>query len=132
MKTIGEFYRENVLSLPKRALEERYLPNASEPMKIEKTLFGWKLHAGRKTIECRSEEEARYLRVFIDIGAPDIMVPKDDEHLASILPELERLKRRTDEIINDGVDGILNRRIRQQVRHQVYMGLMEWDAIEAQ
>lgn len=96
-------------------------------MKIERDLFGWKIwynRFGRKSrqyLECRSEEEARYLKVLLDVGMREIFVPKDNEYLKSILPELERLKKRTDEILNDSLEFVLDRKIREQVRHAVYM-----------
>lgn len=130
MKTIGEFYREKVLSLPKKLRTKREAPYSSlENMKIERDLFGWKLYytrVGRKKrrfLECRSREEARYLRVFFDAEMPEVYVPKDDEYLRSILPELERLKTRMDEIINSYLETVLNRKIRERVRSEVFMEL---------
>lgn len=128
MKRIGAFYREKILSLPKKSLTKREEPYYSpHDMKIERDLFGWKIwynRAGRKSrlyIECRSEEEARYLKVLLDVGMKEIFVPKDNEYLKSILPELERLKKRTDEILNSYLETILNRQIRAQLKHEVYM-----------
>lgn len=128
MKRIGVFYREEVLSLPKKSRTKREAPYLSpHNMKIEKDLFGWKIwytKLGRKSqqyIECRSEEEARYLKVLLDVGMREIFVPKDNEYLKSILPELERLKKRTDEILNSYLETILNRQIRAQLKHEVYM-----------
>jgi hypothetical protein len=123
MKTIGEFYREKVLSLPKKSLSKIELPDNYGEIKIEKDLFGWKLYSGKNYIECRSKEEARYLRVFLDSGMKRICVPKDDEYLRTILPELERLKMKIDEILNSYLETILNRRIRQRVRHEVFIEL---------
>jgi hypothetical protein len=121
MKTLGEFYREKVLSLKKRQLEERELPNVGRNLRIEADLFRWKLYYSEsKYLSCRSEAEARYLKVFLDAGLTEIMVPKDDSYLESILPELERLKNRIEEIINHYIDGILDSSIRAQVRHKVY------------
>ena len=122
MKKIGEYYSETVMSLPEKERELREFEHISEEFKIERDLFGWQLYSGKKKyIECRSEEEARYLLVFFDAGLREIYVPKDDDYLKSILPELERLKKRTDEIIDDYLDGVLSRNIRKQVRHAVYM-----------
>ncbi len=128
MKFIGEFYKEKVLSLPEKSLTKREAPYISpENMQVERDLFGWKIYynkLGRKSlryIECRSEEEARYLKVLLDVGMREIFVPKDDEYLKSILPELERLKKRTDEILNSYLKSILNRQIRERLKHEVYM-----------
>jgi hypothetical protein len=121
MKRIGEFYREKVLSLPKKSLIKKILPNNSGDVKIEKDLFGWRLYSGKNFIQCRSEEEARYLKVFLDAGLREVYVPKDNEYLKSILPELEKLKAKTDEIINFYIDGILDRKIRERVKREVYI-----------
>ena len=119
MKTLGEFYREKILTLPESSLVKRELPDSSGEIRIERDLFGWKLFSGKNFIECRSEEEARYLKIFLDAGLKEVYVP-DDEHIKDILPELEALKARIDEIINSYLDGILNPRIRERIRSEVY------------
>ena len=121
MKTIGEFYRERVLYLPKRALSKKELPNDSGEIKIQRDLFGWKLHAGKNFIECRSEEEARYLKIFADLGVAEVFVPKDDADLKSVLSELERIKTKIDEILYSYLETILDRKIRERLKHEVYM-----------
>jgi len=121
MKRIGEFYREKVLSLPKKSLIKKILPDNSGDVKIEKDLFGWRLYSGKNFIQCRSEEEARYLKVFLDAGLREVYVPKDNEYLKSILPELEKLKAKTDEIIKFYIDGILDHKIRERIKREVYI-----------
>jgi hypothetical protein len=119
MKTLGEFYREMVLTQPN--LEERELPNKAENIKIKPDLYRWKLYySPTKFLVCRSEAEARFIKVYLEAGLTEIMVPEDDAYLESILPELERLKKRMDEIIDHWIDGILDRSARQQIRHMVY------------
>lgn len=121
MKTIGEFYREKVLSLPKKVLSKKELPNDSGEIKVGRDLFGWKLYAGKYFIECRSEEEALYLKIFVDLGIQEIFVPKDDTDLKSVLSELERIKTKIDEILNSYLETILDRKIRERLKHEVYM-----------
>lgn len=123
MKTLGEFYREKVLTYPK--LVTRELPDGSDGVRIIKELFGWVLLINRKRVECRSEEEARFLKVFLEAGMTEITVPKDDSYLREILPELERLKARTDEIINSYLVSILNRKMREEIRRNVYNKLLD-------
>jgi hypothetical protein len=119
MKTLGEFYKEKVLT--QDILAERELPNTAENVRIQPDLYRWKLYySNSKYLVCRSEAESRFLKVFLEAGLTEIMVPEDDEYLAGILPELERLKKRIDEIIDHFIDGILDRRIREEVRHRVY------------
>ena len=119
MKTIGEYYQEKVLS--KKGLREVELPQYNGESRIEKDLFGWKLYSGKNFIECSSQEEARYLKVFLDSGLSEIKIPKDVEYLMSILPELERLKSRIDEILNSYLESIFDRKAREQLKHEVYM-----------
>lgn len=121
MKLIGEFYREKVLSLPKRRLFKKELSDNSGEIKIERDLFGWKLYSGKAFIECRSEEEARYLKVFLDLGLDKVYVPKEDACLKEILKELEKLKAKTDEILNSYLETILDRRIRERLKYEVYI-----------
>jgi hypothetical protein len=125
MKLIGEFYREKILSLPKKKLSKREFLDKSGEIKIDRDLFGWKLYSGKNLIECRSEEETRYLKVFLDLGLREIYVPKDDLYLKEILIELEGLKSKTDEILNSYLETILNRKIREQLKHEVYMEVVK-------
>lgn len=92
MKTIGQMYKEKVLSLAEaqRVLVE--LPPDGAPARVVQDLFSWKLQAGRRSRVCRSQDEARYLRVSLDAGMSEVYVPTDDAYLARIVPGLERLK----------------------------------------
>lgn len=121
MQFIGAYYKENVLSLPKKALSKKELFGSSGEIKIERDLFGWKIYSGKIFIECQSEEEARYLKVFLDLGFTEVYVPKEETYLKSVLSELERLKSKTDEILNSYLETILDRKIRERLKHEVYM-----------
>ncbi len=127
MKTIGDFLRARILPLPEESLDMRETPYLFlDNMRIVKEIWGWKIFytkSGRKKeefLECRSEEEARYLKALIDSGLREIPVPKDDEYLKSILPELERVKARIDEILHQYMDTIRDRSAREQLRREVY------------
>jgi len=121
MKTLGEFYKEKVLAY--KDLIPIQLPNGAGENRVEKDLFGWKLHSGKDCIECRSEEEARYLKILLDAGMTEVLVPKDDDYLKDILPELERSKMKIDEIVNSYLDSVLDRRIRERVKYEVFTEL---------
>ena len=113
MRTIGEWYRDNVLNHPEWV--EVDLPNGQGEIRIERQLFSWFLYHGKKYIECQTEEEARYLKAFLQAERPFIKMPKDREYLRQILPDLERLMRRTLEFVEDYTAGILNDSKREKV-----------------
>jgi hypothetical protein len=123
MQLIGEFYREKVLL--RDDLIRRELPYRKGDIRIDKDLFGWKLYAGNRYIECHSEEEARYLKPFLELGFSEVYVPKDEEYLKSILPKWEYLKRRTYEIMDDVLEGVLSRKTRSKVRSAVLAEVLD-------
>jgi hypothetical protein len=123
MKTFGEFYREKVLS--RKDLEERTLPSSSEEVLVEKDLFGWKLRIDGKTAPCRSEVEARFIGIFLEAGLTELMVPRDDDYLREILPELEKMKARLEQVFEHYTQGILDRRTREHLRQKVYAQLIQ-------
>ena len=119
MPTLGDFYREKILS--QKELVDRQLPASAGKIEIKEDLFGCKLFFGKKEfLECRSEEEARYLKVWMESGVREISVPKDEEYLKVIVPELETLKKKIDQVIHDYTFGILNRKVRERIRREVY------------
>lgn len=125
MPTLGDFYQEKILS--QKNLVARNLPSNSGNVEIKQDLFGVKLFYGKKNfIECRSEEEARYLKVWMESGVREISVPTDEAYLKTIVPELEELKRKIDQVIHDYTFGILNRRMRAEIRRRVYQEITEY------
>ena len=132
MKLLGEYYREKVLSLKPKALKEVSLPRRNEfdsEVKIEPVLFGWRLHTDKGFIEVPTEEEARYCKVFAEIGAREIMVPKDLNYFKSFLPELEELKQKADRILNEELENWLSRKHHRQIFQQVWSKVM-WEEAE--
>jgi len=124
MRTLGEIYNEYILSLPDTEVTVREIENFSENHTIERDIFGWKLLSDNKHfIECRSEEEAHYLKIFADAGMLEIAVPNSDEYLLKILPDLIKIKTRTDEIIEEYLESILSRKMREKIRNEVYSEL---------
>jgi hypothetical protein len=125
MPTLGDFYKAKILT--QKQLDHRNLPANSGHLEIKKDLFGVKLFFGKKNfIECRSEEEARYLKVWMESGVREIAVPADEAYLKTIVPELEELKKKIDQVIHDYTFGILNRRMRQEVRRRVYQEITQY------
>lgn len=119
MKTLGEFYKARVLS--QKNLKTIELPSNSDDIRIVQDLFGWRLRSGKEVIDCRSEAEARYLKVFLDAGMRELCVPEDDEYLNSIVPELEAIKTRLDRILNEFLETILNRKDRAWLKREVFI-----------
>jgi hypothetical protein len=126
MRTLGEFYKEKVLG--RSDLADREFPDYRGEGTVSRDLFGWKLYSdkGKNFIECRSEEEARFLKIFFDSGMDIVAVPGDNNYLKTIVPELERLKKSIDEIISLYVDGVLNRKLKTRVKRQVYQELIAY------
>ncbi len=120
---LGEFYREKILSHKGTILKS--LENHSGEIRIQKDLFGWKLYSGKNFIECKSEEEARYLKVFLEAGLTEVRVPKDDEYLNNILPELEKLKIKIDKIINSYLETIMSRKVRNELLAKVWADILK-------
>lgn len=122
MEMIGEYYAEKVLSQGKENLEMRELVGYScfGETRMEQDLFGWKIHTKRRVFECDSELEARYLLIFLELGWRKIYVPKSLDYLAEILPRLEYLKMRADEVIGNGLKRVFGRKIRWEARTLTY------------
>jgi len=121
--TLGKFYREKVLS--HKSLVKQALPSASGEVRLEQDLFGWRLSWGRQHLACTSEPEARYLRVWAQAGMESVKVPGDEDYLKAIIPELETLKQKTDEVFENYLVSILDSRTRQRLLHQLWQEVMK-------
>ena len=126
MQLIGDFYRDKILTRNDLVLRELTLSLDEEP-KIIEHLFGWELCANGTALDCRSEAEARYLRIFVELGWHEIAVPASDDFLKQILPDLEYLKRRADEILDEHLETVFDARIRVKVRRDVYAEIARAD-----
>jgi type I restriction enzyme M protein len=122
-QTLGKFYREEIL--PCKPLILRELPRWSEDTRIENGLFGWRLYVGRKAVECRSEEEAHYLRIFVEAGLEEVKVPKQEAILKRILPRLESLKKSIDEIIDSYLESIVSVKLKKSLRHRLWIEIVK-------
>lgn len=119
IETLGRFYTEKVLSRP--ALHARSLPPAGGDVSIKQTLMGWRLYSGRQSIDCTSELEARYLKVWLEAGMDQVRVPQDESYLQAIAPELEILKQKVDEIIAPYLSSIVNVKTKDRILHQLWV-----------
>lgn len=120
--TLKKFYKEKVLN--QKNLYTRKLFQLSEKPIIGKDLFAWHLASGKNVIECCSETEAHYLKVWLESGAKSIKVPEDKKYLEKITTELEKLKTDLDKIIEDYLSSILNIKVRNQILHQIWQKII--------
>jgi len=117
--------REKILAVPHSF---RPLPAAERGKSaVERTLFGWQLRLGRETLADLTEAEARYLRVFAEMGFTEAPVPTPSGHLAAILPQLEaafeaavrHIDARTAGILSSGTRDMTTELIWEEVRRRL-------------
>jgi type I restriction-modification system DNA methylase subunit len=116
--TLGKFHREKVLS--QKQLYTKALPKAGDEIAVRQSLLGWRLYSGKEYIDCASELEARYLRVWLQAGMVEVKVPKDEGYLETIVPELESLKAKIDDAIEAHLSFIANPRTRDRIVHRLW------------
>ncbi len=117
-ETLGKFYREKILTYS--PLRTKRLPRTSGEVKLQQELFGWRLSSGRERLDCASEAEARYLKIWLEAGLESIKIPKGEDYLSKITPELENLKQKTDAVFEDYLGSILDPKLRQRLLHQLW------------
>jgi len=118
---IGKFYTEKILS--QNQLSIKKLPNYNGEVKIEKDLYGWKLYSGKKYINCESENEAQYLKFFLEstLGSLEkVKIPNNIKYLDNIITELKSLKTRIDSIINAYLSSITDPKLRRKIEYLVW------------
>jgi len=116
--TLGKFYKEKVLS--QKPLYTKTLPKATDEIEIKQSLLGWRLYSGKNDIDCISEIEARYLKVWLEARLEAIKVPKDEAYLKAIVPELESLKAKIDTVVNAHLGFIANLKTRDRILHRLW------------
>jgi hypothetical protein len=123
-ETFGKFYKEKILS--QKNLAARTIPQPVEEVITIKGIFGWSLKVGKKHIDCDSEEEAKYLKILAQAGLEKIKIPKDQKYLKKILPELESMKKKMDNVINDYLSSILDHKLREKLLHYIWQEIMKY------
>jgi len=112
-KLLGHFYREKILS--QKNLKTVKLFHPTKDIHIKNELFGWRLSSGKDHIDCQSEAEAEYLRVWLGSGLEEVKVPKDESYILKILPELKALKGKIDQIITEHISTITSQKLQQKI-----------------
>ena len=119
---LATFYKDRIATVPCYSLD---LPKPEEPIEIENLLFGWRLKIGKKAIDCSSEAQARYLRVFAEMGCDQTLVPKDDDYLSSIVNQWESLFEKAQAALQEHTSSILQSKTRDLLIHTVWATLRE-------
>jgi len=96
------------------------LPRVSGEVRIEPELFGWRLSCGRQHLDCTSEYEARYLKVWLEAGLDSVKMPKDEDYLKEIVSPLEELKEKIDKTFETYLSSIVTSKVQQRLRHQLW------------
>ncbi len=130
-KTLAKFYQEKILT--HKQLYTKKLPKPTSEigleaelgLKFEEEIHKYRLYSGKKHIFCKSEPEARYLKVWVETGLESVKVPKDEDRLAKVVPPLEKLMEKIKKIIESYTDSILQPKLRQRILHQLWQKLTE-------
>jgi len=116
------FYKSHIATTSCSSID---LPERAEPVEIEKSLFGWRLKIGKKVIDCSSEVQARYLRVFTEMGWDKAVVPKDSDYLSSIIDQWEHLFSIVQATLEEYTSSILQNKTRDLLTHTVWAKIRE-------
>ncbi|MBI3600111.1 MAG: hypothetical protein HY097_05655, partial [Nitrospinae bacterium] len=112
-KLLGDFYSEKILS--QKNLKTVKLFHTTNEIYIKNELFGWRLISGKEHVDCQSEAEAEYLKIWLESGLDEVKVPKDETYLLKILPELKNLKEKISQIISDHISSITSQKLRSRI-----------------
>ena len=124
-ETYRKFYEEKVLS--RKELKGIKLFSPIKKPVISIGLFGCEIVAGKERIQCVNEEEARYLKVWLDAGlTEEVKAPTDEKYLKRILPELEELHANISRIISEHLESITSQKLRNQIIHHLQRKLFGW------
>jgi len=121
-KKFNNWYKEKILS--RKDLRTKSLLELESRPEIKKSLFSWQIKDGKKTIECQSENEARYLKVWLEVGAKSIKIPQDEKYLLEVTEELENFKLEIDNIIEFYLGSILDQKLKSQILYQIWQRII--------
>lgn len=120
--TLKKFYKEKILK--QENLIAKKLPELKDKIEIKKGLFAWQIISGKNSIDCRSKSEAHYLEIWLEVGVKSIKIPKDEKYLDKIIDEFKMLKSNIDEIIENYLGSILERKIKNQILYQIWQRII--------
>jgi len=114
---LGNFYREKILTQKDLKTVKLFRSDTTRTKRVEikNGLFGWQLSSGKDQIDCQSEAEAEYLKIWIEAGLDEVKVPTDASYLEEIVTELKALKEKIDQIISDHISSITNQKLQHKI-----------------
>jgi type I restriction enzyme M protein len=92
----------------------RNLPVYKGNTALENTLLGWRVKSGASIIDCESELEARYIRIFMEMGWETAPIPTKAALKLSLVKEFEKCFERVAQMLEELNSSILQRRIRDR------------------
>jgi len=122
--TLGKLYSEKVKK-SKIPLRTVHLPAKTDKIRIDSEIFGFRLISGRKHVDCKTEDEAKYLKIFLEAGMEKVKIPKQELHLKQILPELQQIKQKIDKVIESDISTIINVKLRKKLEHLIWQEVMK-------
>lgn len=94
--------------------------------KIGRTLTGASLKLGSRSIQCESEEEARFMKVFADMGLKEVVIPKDPNRFEKIIPDIKKLKETIDKRIQEKIgDYPAIKKKKRKIIPEIWKNLLE-------
>ena len=120
-KSLKKWYEEKILL--RNDLETRKLPEIGNNLTIEKGLYGWKIKGDKGSLQCTSEVEAEFLKIWLEIGSKSISIPKDEAYLLKVTAELKALKKEIDDIIDSYLSSILDSKLKSQILYRVWQSI---------
>ena len=111
---IAEFleFMKNYMAMDHPKIQD--LPLYKGPAIPENTLLGWRVKSGSSILECSSEVEARYYRIFIEMRMDAAPVPTKEILNSVSLRNMESLFSKIDSVLTEINSSILQRRIRDR------------------
>jgi len=119
---LAKFIKGNIATVPCKTVA---LPKQAAPIVVENTLFGWQLKVGKKNVYCDSEVQARYIRIFAEMGWDHALIPQDEKYLVSIINKFENYFKKVQEALDEYSASILQTKTRERLTHMVWMKLKE-------
>ncbi|MDI6752829.1 MAG: N-6 DNA methylase [Thermodesulfobacteriota bacterium] len=119
---LATFFKARITSVACSALN---LPKRADPIEVENSLLGWRLKVGKKGIDCSSEPQARYLKIFVEMGWDYAPVPQEESFLSSIIDKWEDLFEKAQAVLEEHTVSILQRNTRDRLVHTVWKKLQE-------